>query len=223
MIIVHYLENSRAHRTLWLLEELGLEYEIRTYKRGGDMRAPAALKKIHPLGKSPVIEDDGLVIAESGAITDYLMEKYGQGRLEPVSKESKLRVNYWLHYAEGSAMPLLVMKLILDAMPRLVPFLIRPIAKAISKGVNAQLIKPQLDVHLAFWEAELLRDGFFAGPEFSVADVMMGFPVETGLSRVTVDGGTVAIAKWLGAIRSRDGYKRALDRGGAYSFSRSSA
>lgn len=221
MIIVHYLENSRAHRALWLLEELGLDYEIRTYKRGRDMRAPASLKEVHPLGKSPVIEDDGVIVAESGAITSYLLDKYGQGRLVPATDDGKLRHTYWLHYSEGSAMPPLLMKLIFDAIPKLVPFFIRPFANIISKGVKAKLIEPQLDNHFAFWESELSRDGYFAGSEFSAADIMMSFPVEAGLSRMTAKGETGAVAKWLVSIRSRDGYKRALERGGAYAFSRS--
>jgi len=221
MIIVHYLENSRAHRALWLLEELGLDYEIRTYKRGPDLRAPAALKEVHPLGKSPIIEDDGVIVAESGAITSYLLDKFGDGRLVPDSDEGKLRHTYWLHYAEGSAMPPLLMKLIFDAIPKLVPFFIRPFATVISKGVTAKLIGPQLDSHLAFWEMELSRDGYFAGSKFSAADIMMSFPVEAGLSRMTVKGETGSIATWLEAIRSREGYKRALERGGAYAFSRS--
>ncbi|RST79170.1 glutathione S-transferase, partial [Aquibium carbonis] len=184
MIVVHYLEKSRAHRVLWLLEELGLDYEVRTYRRTKEFRAPESLKAVHPLGKSPVIEDDGRVIAESGAITEYLVERHGGENLRPAAgTEERLRYTYWMHYAEGSAMPLLVMKLIFTRLPSQMPFLLRPFARMISGGVNARLIDPQLADHLAFWKAELLRDGYFAGPTFSAADIAMSFPVEAGLTR----------------------------------------
>lgn len=222
MITVHYLEKSRAHRALWLLEELGLDYEVKTYRRTKDFRAPESLKAVHPLGKSPVIEDDGRVVAESGAITEYLVERYGGESLRPAAgTEERLRYTYWMHYAEGSAMPLLVMKLIFSRLPAQMPFVLRPVARMISGGVNGKLIDPQLADHLALWKTELARDGYFAGKEFSAADIAMSFPVEAGLTRIA-DGRDVAVLRrWLEAIRARPAYQRAITRGGdTYGYSK---
>lgn len=225
MIIVHYLDNSRAHRILWLLEELGLEYEIKHYKRGPDMRAPASLKKVHPLGKSPVIEDKGRIIAESGAIIEYLIDTYGEAaRLRPApGTDERLRYTYWLHFAEGSAMPLLLMKLVFLRIPAQVPFFIRPIASMISKAVQDKLTDPQLADNVAFWNTELARGGWFAGSEFSAADIAMSFPVEAGMTRIGKMGEAGAIQAYLDRIRARPAYKRALERGGAYAYSNSTA
>lgn len=222
MITVHYLENSRAHRVLWLLEELELPYDVKTYKRGPDMRAPASLKAVHPLGKSPVIEDQGRIYAESGAIIEYLVDTYGKGRLKPAAgSDAHARYVYWLHYAEGSAMPLMVMKLIFTRLPAQMPFFLRGVAKMISKGVCGKLIDPQLSDHVALWEKELARDGFFAGSELTGADIAMSFPVEAGMTRVDGLPPVPAIRHWLEKIRTRPAYQRALQRGGAYAYSES--
>lgn len=222
MITVHYLDNSRAHRILWLLEELGVEYEVKTYKRTSEYRAPASLKAIHPLGKSPVIEDKGRVVAESGAIMEYLMDTYGGESLRPTTgTDERLRYCYWMHYAEGSAMPLLVMKLIFSRIPRQVPFFIRPMARMISDGVGRKLIDPQFSDHLAFWKAELARDGWFAGQRFSAADIAMSFPVEGAMSAVGRDQDTAVLRKWMDAIRARPAYQGALTRGGEYRYAKS--
>ena len=219
MITIHYLDNSRAHRIVWLLEELGLDYDIKQYRRGANMRAPKSLKAVHPLGKSPVIEDDGRVIAETGAIIEYLTGKYDKGgKLAPDGEDERLRYTYYLHYAEGSAMPLLLLKLVFDRMPAGVPFLIRPVARAISSAAKSRLIAPQVNDHVSLWEKELGRDGFFAGPEFSAADIMMSYPVEAGMRRLGYEGKRDAIETWLAAIRARPAYQRALERGGAYGF-----
>ncbi len=224
MITVHYLEHSRAHRVLWLLEELGLAYELKRYERRPDMLAPRSLKEVHPLGKSPVIEDNGVIAAESGAITEYLVRKYdGEGVLKPSDEENFRRYTYWLHYAEGSAMPVLLLKLIFSVLPERTPFLVKPVAKAICKGATDKLIDPQVKDHVAFWETELQRHGYFAGSAFSAADIMMSFPVEAGIDRIEYDGQTEAISQWMEAIRSRPAYQRALERGGAYRFSGSNA
>lgn len=217
---VHYLEDSRAHRILWLLEELGLDYEIELYRRGSDLRAPEALKRIHPLGKSPVLEDDGRIIAESGAITEYLVDRYGgETGLRPApGSDAALRYSYWMHYAEGSAMPLLLQKLLFTMLPQRIPALIRPVARMISNGALAKLVDPQLKEHLAFWESELARDGWFAGDHFTAADIMMSFPVEAGAERALDGTPPPAIARYLAAIRARPAYTRALERG-AYRYS----
>lgn len=224
MITVHYLEHSRAHRVLWLLEELGQPYELKIYERRSDMLAPKSLKEVHPLGKSPIIEDEGVIVAESGAISEYLVRKYDpEGVLKPSDEENFRRYTYWLHYAEGSAMPVLLLKLIFSLLPERVPFVVRPVAKAICKGTTDKLIDPQLKDHIAFWEDELQRDGYFAGPAFSAADIMMSFPVEAGIGRIEYGGQTEAISQWLETIRLRPAYRRALEKGGAYRFSQSSA
>ncbi|GAK69153.1 putative glutathione S-transferase [Agrobacterium rubi TR3 = NBRC 13261] len=222
MITVHYLENSRAHRILWLLEELGLDYEVKTYARGPDMRAPKSLKAVHPLGKSPVIEDGGTVYAESGAIIEYLIDTYGQGAFRPQQgTDAYRRYVYWLHYAEGSAMPLLLLKLLFSRIPGQVPFFLRPVAQLISKGVFSKLIDPQLADHTSYWEAELTKDGLFAGSELTGADIAMSFPVEAAMSRAAGAAERPAIRRFLETIRARPAYQRALKKGGAYVFSQS--
>ncbi|WAC47866.1 glutathione S-transferase [Asticcacaulis sp. SL142] len=219
MITVHYLENSRAHRILWLLEELGLEYDIKTYKRAPDMRAPASLKSIHPLGKSPVVEDNGRVIAESGAIIEYLIDTYGHDTLRPAAgTPARLQYTYWLHYAEGSAMPLLLLKLLFGQLPRQIPFFLRPVASLISTGVQTKLVDPQLADHLAFWNDTLSVGGWFAGEAFSAADIAMSFPVEAGMTRIKVTSDITAVRRYMDAIRARPGYQKALTRGGAYLY-----
>ncbi|WP_320200583.1 glutathione S-transferase family protein [Agrobacterium sp. rho-13.3] len=222
MITVHYLENSRAHRILWLLEELGLDYEVKTYKRAPDMRAPKSLKAIHPLGKSPVIEDGGKIYAESGAIIEYLLDTYGNGAFRPQpGTDAYRRYIYWLHYAEGSAMPLLLLKLLFSRIPREVPFLLRPVANLISNGVASKLVDPQLKDHTAYWESELARDGLFAGSELTGADIAMSFPVEAAMSRAAGANKTPAIVQFLQNIRARPAYQRALKKGGAYVYANS--
>ena len=154
-MLVHYLEDSRAHRILWLLEELGVDYEIKHYKRGSDMSAPEELKQVHPLGKSPIIEDEGRIIAESAAIVEYLIDRYGAEsglRPEPGTDEA-LRYRYWLHYSEGSAMPLLVMKLVFQEIPEQGPRLMKPLLKKISRAVTSKLTDPQLKANGEFWSA----------------------------------------------------------------------
>ncbi|NBB50663.1 glutathione S-transferase [Rhizobium sp. CRIBSB] len=222
MITVHYLDNSRAHRILWLLEELGLDYEVTVYRRAKDYRAPESLKLIHPLGKSPVIEDKGRMIAESGAIMEYLIETYGGEGLRPAAgTEERLRYRYWMHYAEGSAMPLLVMKLIFARIPGQVPFFIRPVARMISQGVSRKLLDPQLADHLDLWVAEVAKDGWFAGKDFSAADIAMSFPVEAGMTRIAQGRDTTALRGWMERIRARPAYQRALARGGEYGYAKS--
>jgi glutathione S-transferase len=158
MIIVHHLNNSRSQRVLWLLEELGLDYELRRYERDpATMLAPPELRAIHPLGKSPVISDGDNVLAESGAILEYLVETYGQGRLvPPPGTPERLRYRYWMHYAEGSAMPPLLLKLVFDRVGKArMPFFARPVARAIAAKARDSFIQPQIDLHLDFMEGEM--------------------------------------------------------------------
>src|SRR4051812_2823030 len=158
MLTVHHLNNSRSQRVLWLLEELGVRYEIVRYQRQPDMRAPKELRAIHPLGKSPVITDNGNTIAESGAICEYIIGAYGNGRLiPPPNTPERLRYTYWLHYAEGSAMPPLLLKLLFTLMPRRAPALLRPLARKGSNPALATLGNPQLQQHMADWGTGLGR------------------------------------------------------------------
>lgn len=220
MITVHHLNDSRSQRVLWLLEELGLPYEVKRYQRDAKtMLAPPELKAIHPLGKSPVLDDGEARVAETGAIVEYLLETRPGSALKPeVGTEAARRFTYWLHYAEGSAMTPLLLKLIFNAIPGRVPFLARGIAKGISKGMNAAMIDPQISAHTAYWEAELGRSEWFAGDAFSAADIMMSFPVEAAGSRIGYGADKPKLKAFLTKIHGRPAYQRALERGGPYSY-----
>jgi glutathione S-transferase len=185
MIKVHHLNDSRSQRVLWLLEELGLDYEVVRYERDATSRlAPPELLAIHPLGKSPVIEDGGVTVAETGAVVEYLLDTYGEGRLRPAAgSEDARRFTYWLHYAEGSAMPPLLLKLVFSMLPRRAPGLVRPLVKSIAAKALTGFVDPQLRAHVGFWEDELGRSEWFAGDQFTAADIMMSFPVEAGADR----------------------------------------
>jgi len=218
MITVHHLSNSRSQRIIWLLEELGLEYDVKRYERQPTQLAPETLKSVHPLGKSPVITDDGKTIAESGAIVDYLIETYGKGRLIPPSGSPEhLRYLYWTHYAEGSAMPPLVMKLIFGQIPKSpqMPFFLRPLARAMFGGITKSYLDPQIAAHVAFWAAELEKSPYFAGEALTGADVMMSFPLEAAAASQTLPP---VLASYLVRIHDRPEYQRALARGGPYAL-----
>ncbi|MGQ0585614.1 MAG: glutathione S-transferase family protein [Gammaproteobacteria bacterium] len=218
MVTVHHLNNSRSQRVLWLLEELGVPYEVRRYERDArTMWAPESLKAVHPLGKSPVITDGELTLAESGAILEYLVERYGAGRLAPpAGSPARERYRYWLHYAEGSLMPLLVMKLVFARLKTVrVPFFVKPVVKAIVARVNQGYLDPQLHQHLAFIEGELARGPWFAGEELSAADVQLSFPVEAAAARAGLDE-FPKLKDWLARVRTRPAYRRALERGGPF-------
>ena len=219
MIVVHHLNNSRSQRVLWLLEELGLEYDITRYERDKKtMRAPPELRKVHPLGKSPVITDDNLTIAESGAIIEYLVERYGDGCLAPARElPAYLRYRYWLHYAEGSLMPPLLLKLVFDKIEKApMPFFIKPIAKAISGKAKSSFIMPQINTHLDYLEVELGNGAWFVGDEFTAADVQLSFPIEAAAARGGLDASRPRLMDYLQRIHARPSYKRAVERGGEY-------
>ena len=221
MITVHHLENSRSQRVLWLLEELGLPYEIQQYQRDPKTSlAPAALRKVHPLGKSPVITDGNVTVAESGAIMEYLVEHHGNGRLVPAAgSDELLRYRYWLHFAEGSAMPPLLFTLVCEKVKSApMPFFVKPIARAIAGKVMEGFVTPNLKSQLDFMEAELKRHKWFAGDEFSAADVQMSFPLEAAAQRAGLDESRPKLMAFLKRIHARPAYKRALERGGPYSF-----
>jgi glutathione S-transferase len=219
MITVHHLENSRSQRVLWLLEELGLPYQIRHYARDKKtMLAPPELREVHPLGKSPVITDGRVTVAESGAIVEYLLDAHGDGRLRPkVGSDDFLRYRYWLHFAEGSAMPPLLMKLVFDKVRSApMPFFVKPVARAIADKVTKSFIAPNLDAQLHFMETELSARPWFAGRAFTAADVQMSFPLEVASARGGLDERYPKLQDWLGRIHARPAYQRALERGGPY-------
>lgn len=218
MIKVHHLESSRSLRILWLLEELSLEYEVVEYQRDTEtFSAPESLKRIHPLGKSPTIEDDGLVVAESGAIIEYLLDQYDtEGKLRPNSKQALLDYRYWLHFAEGSLMPLLVMKLIFKKIPQNpMPFFVKPIAKSISEKVAANFIDPRLVPQLSFIEQTLEDNTWFTGEDLTGADIQISFPLLAASTRTDLTA-FPNIRRFLEQMQSRPAYQRAQEKGGAY-------
>lgn len=219
MIIVHHLENSRSQRVLWLLEELGLPYEVKHYARDKKtMLAPPELRAVHPLGRSPVITDDGKTLAESGAIIEYLVDTYGQGRLKPPSgTDERLRYTYWLHFAEGTAMPPLLIKLIVDRMEGAkAPFFVKPIVRGIAGQVRKGFLDRQITSNLDFMESELGKSEWFAGNEFTAADIQMSFPLEAASMRAGLDRSRPKLWDFLQRSHARPAYKRALEKGGKY-------
>lgn len=207
MITVHHLENSRSQRILWLLEELDLDYEVRRYERDKvTMLAPPELKAVHPLGKSPVVEHGGHTLIETGAIIDYLVE-LGGGRLgPPADREGALRYRQFLHYAEGSLMPPMLVRLVLGRVPILGRF-------------AQKRFQPMIDVHLDWLERELSQRAWFAGSEMTAADIMMSFPLEAARARAGVTSQThPTIAGFLSRIHARPAYQAALERGGPYAY-----
>jgi len=220
VLTVHHLNNSRSQRVLWLLEELGVPYEIVRYERDPQtMLAPPELKAIHPLGKSPVVTEDGEAIAETGAIVEYVLERYGQGRLAPApGTPAARRLKYWLHYAEGSAMPPLLLKLVFTRLPTNAPVLVRPIVRGIAGRAQTSFIDPQLVAHFDYWEGELEKAEWFAGDDFTAADIMMSFPLEAAADRGGVRVGRPKVAAFLKKIHVRPAYRKALERGGPYAY-----
>lgn len=220
MIIVHHLNDSRSQRVLWLLEELGVDYEVKRYERDAKTRlAPPELRAIHPLGKSPVIQHGDVVVAETGAIVEYLLETFPDGGLKPAPGTPEARRwTYWLHYAEGSAMPPLLMKLVFTALPQRAPGLMRGLVKAVSNSALKGFVDPQLKSHFDYWEAELGKSAWFAGDDFSAADIMMSFPIEAAADRAGALDGRPRLAAFLKTIHARPAYQAALEKGGPYAY-----
>jgi len=223
MIIVHHLNNSRSQRVLWLLEEMAVPYEIKRYQRDAKtMLAPPELRAVHPLGKSPVITDGDLTLAESGAIVEYLADKYGRGRLAPSpGTPERVRYSYWMHYAEGSMMPPLLLKLVFDRIARdPMPLFVRPVARAIASRARDSFVDPQINRHLDYLEAELGKSAWFAGPMFSAADIQMSFPLEAAATRGGLNESRPKLWAFLQTIHARPAYLRALETGGKYELLR---
>jgi glutathione S-transferase len=221
MITVHHLNNSRSQRVLWLLEELGMPYEIKHYQRNATTNlAPPELLQVHPLGKSPVITDGDATVAETGAVIEYLVDRAG-GRLRPAAGSAEhRRYTYWLHFAEGSAMPPLLMTLILGRIRKSGPFFVRPLTRKIADTVTGAFVAPNIRRQLEFMESELAQRPWFAGHEFSAADVMMSFPLEVAVVRGGLDARYPKLGEWLARIHARPAFQQALKRGGAYTILR---
>ncbi len=224
MLTVHHLNNSRSQRILWLLEELGLEYEVKRYQRNPQtMLAPPELRAVHPLGKSPVVTDDAgkLVLAESGAIIEHLADRYGAGKLAPApDAPERVRYLYWLHFAEGTAQPPLLLKLLFDRIKSKAPFFVRPVARAIADRALDTFVLPNIGRNLDFMEAELAKSEWFAGAQFSAADIQMSFPLEAARARGGLDQKRPRLMSFLERIHARPAYQRAIERGGEYALMR---
>lgn len=221
MIIVHHLEDSRSQRVLWCLEELGVDYDIKHYKRDAATRlAPESLKKVHPLGKSPVIEDRGQIIAETGAIIEYIADTYGRGAMKPDAAAPGYRdYIYWMHFAEGSLMPQLLLKLFFTRIKETkMPFFAKPIAAGIANKVLKSYVDPNLKTQMSFINSQLADRAWFAGDDLTGADIMMSFPLEAAQARGAL-GGFSAINAYVDKFHERPAYQRALSRGGPYSLS----
>ncbi|MEO8705341.1 MAG: glutathione S-transferase [Kofleriaceae bacterium] len=219
MITVHHLNNSRSQRVLWMLEELELPYEIVKYERDPKtMLAPASLEAIHPLGKSPVVVDGEAVIAESGAILEYLVDTYGKGRFAPATGTAAHRhYKYFLHYAEGSLMPYLLMRLIFRRVRTAkLPFFAKPIARKIADKVTGDFVDPNLRRHVKFLGDHLAKHAWFTGDEFTAADVQMSFPMEATVARAKDLDLSPKLAEWVAKIHARPAFGRALAKGGPY-------
>jgi len=221
MITVHHLENSRSQRILWLLEELGIDYEIKHYQRDKKTGlAPAELFEVHPLGKSPVITDDKLTIAESGLIIEYLIETYGNGELMPArGTPENLEYRYWLHYAEGTFMTLMIITLVLnriESAPQ--PFFIKPVTKSIAQKAKAGYSGPNIKLNLDYLENVLQNSKWFCGDSMSGADIMMSFPIEAAAVRTDLKANYPALAEFHRRIKRLPAYERAIDKGGPYAY-----
>lgn len=222
MITVHHLNNSRSQRVLWLLEELGLEYEIKRYERDPKtIRAPDSLKSVHALGKSPVITDGGITVAESGAIVEYLVRQYGQDLMGlPEGSTAQRDCTYWLHFAEGSLMPPMVMKLVFDKLKTSpMPFFVKPIAKGIADKVMKSFVSPEIVSALRYIDSYLSDREWFAGSHLSGADVQMSFPLEASVARGMVhEGNYPNIYRFVKKYQARPAYLAALEKGGDYDY-----
>jgi glutathione S-transferase len=223
MITVHHLNNSRSQRILWLLEELDIPYEIKKYQRDTKtFLAPEELKAIHPLGKSPIITDGESTIAESGAIVEYLINKYGSGKIShPKEGKEYEQLIYWMHFAEGSMMPPLVMKLIFNKIKTSpMPFFIKPIAKKIADTVMNSYIDPNIKNNLEFIETHLSKNEWFSGPQMTGADILMIFPLEAGMGRVKDNSDYPSILNFIKKVQSKKAYQAALSKGGEYDYAK---
>lgn len=217
MLIVHHLNNSRSHRILWLLEELGVEYEIKQYQRDPKtFQAPASLKSVHPLGLSPVITDGDITVAESGAIIEYVLYRYGEHRLKPlVGSSDWLQFNYWMHFAEGTLMPMLFLQLVLANIVYHSPFFVKPIVKSIQAKVNHALIRPRLIRYIQLIESTLEKSTWLAGNEFTAADIQMAIPLLWAAENQSLLQSSSNIHAFLNRVQNRPAFKKTIEKGGS--------
>ncbi len=216
-LVVHHLDHSRSTRVLWLLAELGVDYELKIHQRDANMRAPEAMRKLHPLGKSPIVVHGERVLAESGAVLEYLVDEFdAEHRLRPASDDpAYLDYRYWMHYAEGSLMSPLLVRLIMDKVRTApLPFFIKPIAKGVAGKVEETFTRPELERHAAYLNDALAERPFFAGEQFSAADIQMIYGVEALVTRGRVQTDVSRLSRWLDGCRARPAFQAALERGG---------
>jgi glutathione S-transferase len=221
MIVVHHLNNSRSQRVLWALEELGVPYEVKRYER--DLKtnlAPNTLKKVHPLGKSPVITDGGITVAESGSIIEYLAQTYGGDDFTPnIGTEAHRQYIYWLHFAEGTLMPQLLLKIIFEKILKsTMPFFVKPIARGIVNKVMKGYVGPNITGNLDFIESHLKNNQWFAGGKLSGADIQMSFPLEAWVAKSSNDNNYPEITAYVKRFQARSAYQKALKSGGNYDY-----
>lgn len=217
MLTVHHLENSRSIRLLWLLEELGAQYEVKRYARDARTNlAPEAYRRLHPVGKAPVLTDGDLVLAETGAIVDYLLDRHPESGLRPPpGAPERIAYNYWFHAAEGSLMPLLVLSLFLSRMETQPPFPIGAVVKLVTGQVRKMYLTPSLASMLAYVEHCLADTTWFAGETLSAADIMMSFPMEAAAARGGLGSAHPHARAWIERVHARPAYQAAIDAGGA--------
>jgi len=219
MITLHHLNNSRSQRILWLLEELKTPYEITFYERDKiTILAPKELKQIHALGKSPVITDGDVTVAESGAIIEYLVQTYGNDLYPQPGSAQHRDYTYWMHYAEGSLMPQMLIKLIFDKVKNSpMPFFVKPVARMIANKVLDSYAGPNIKTNLAFIENHLSQQEWFCGDKLTGADIQMSFPLEAMIAR---EGGDhyPNIAAYVRKFQARPAYQKALEAGGEYDY-----
>ncbi|MGP4714562.1 MULTISPECIES: glutathione S-transferase [unclassified Psychrobacter] len=222
MLHLHHLENSRSHRILWLLEELGADYKLTCYVRNKAYRAPDSLKQIHPIGHAPILEVDGRALIESGFIIEYLLKHYDpEHKFKPTDDQETAWENYtfWLHFAEASVMPPLVMRLVFTKVVEQSPMLIKPVSKKIRDQVEKSMISSSLDKMLTMMEQHLEDNRYFAGSEFSAADIQMHLAVLGANAGKGLDKRKYAnLLNWLNRCEERDAFKRAEEKGGRLKF-----
>lgn len=217
MIIVHNLNHSRSIRILWLLEELGLDYEIKQYERGSDGLAPDAYKKLHPIGKAPIVTDGEDVLIESGAVIETLLDRHGNGRLQPEpGSKDWIQYRYWMHAAEGSLMSQLLLKLILDRMESKTPFFMRPVVSLVTGKVKSMYVNPNLKDFFTYTNDVLAKSTWLTGETFTAADIMMGFPGQAAMKRADGAGRYPHIQAWIQKWEKRPAYQRALQKNGPF-------
>ena len=221
MITLHHLNNSRSQRVVWLLEELGVDYTIKNYQRDAvTILAPDDLKAVHPLGKSPVIDDDktGITLAESGAIIEYLVQTYGQQLMPEAGSKAYWDYLYWLHFSEGSLMPPMVMNLVFTKMKQApMPFFIKPVAKMLANKVLQSFVSPNIKRSFDYIEQHLQNNEWFCGDQLTGADFQMSFPLEASAARGLLDN-YPATKAYVAKYQAREAYQAGLVKSGEYDY-----